>query len=75
MSAQQDAPSPEQDRSLNFDEAPRKPWYRVDDFLAMGLGVFIIAVAATSALIMRPENTSQLAAEHQEAKVQVAGSG
>jgi len=41
----------------------------------MGLGVLIIAVAATSALIMRPENTSQLAAEHQEAKVQVAGSG
>lgn len=71
MSAQQDDPSPEQDRSVDFDEAPRKPWYRVDDFLAMGLGVFIIAIAATSALIMRPEKMSQLAAEHQEAKVKL----
>lgn len=71
MSVQQVTPGDEQDRSLDVEETPRSPWYRVDDFLAMGLGVLIIAVAATTALMMRPANISQLVTEHQETKVQI----
>ena len=71
MSAQQDFQAPGQEQPLPFDESPRKPWYRVDDFLAMGLAVLIISIAAAGAWMTSPVNRFDLATEHQFAKEQL----
>ena len=71
MSTQESPQSLEQSDTRVTDDASRRPWYRVDDFLAMGLGGLIIVFAAAISLMMSPANRSELALEHQNVKAQL----
>jgi len=50
---------------------PPQRWYRVDDFLAMGLGALIIMVAAASSWATRPGNLAELTQAHQTVKTEL----
>ena len=71
MSSYTDRVEPSPNESTPLEELPRRPWYRVDDFLAMGLGALIIFIAAASALTARPATLPQLAQDHQAAKTRL----
>lgn len=71
MSQQSIAPNSDGANSSEseIEEAIRpRPWYRVDDFLAMGLAALFIVVAACSALLTSPSNLSELKEKHQAVK-------
>lgn len=53
---------------LSADESPKTPWYRHDDTMAMGLGFFVILVAAAIGWLSRPSNFSELNNQLQSAK-------
>jgi len=53
------------------ESSPPQRWYRVDDFLAMGLGALIIMVAAAGSLATRPGNFTELTQAHQIVKTQL----
>jgi len=57
--------------TTSLNEIPPRPWYRIEDFLAMGLGAFIIVVAAVISIVDRPANMSKLVQEHQAVKSQM----
>lgn len=69
MSSTPNESAPNPDESTPVEVSPRRPWYRVDDFLAMGLAALIIITAAVSALAVRPTNFPQLVQDHQAAKL------
>jgi len=57
--------------ATTLNEIPPRPWYRIEDFLAMGLGAFIIVVAALISMVNRPANMSELVQDHQAIKSQM----
>jgi len=62
---------PNNDRLEPQNSGAKRPWYQLDDILAMGLGILIIAVAAGTALVNRPDNLPKLVDSYQEAKSQL----
>ncbi len=50
----------------------RTAWYRVDDFLAIGLGILFLLIAMTAGWIARPSNYAQMADELRANKQQLS---
>jgi uncharacterized integral membrane protein (TIGR00698 family) len=59
------------DNSTPTEGSRRQPWYRVDDFLAMGLGAAIILIAAACSILSRPSDLPQLSEQYRATKAQI----
>lgn len=51
---------------------PVRPWYRMEDYVAMGIALLFVLLAGLWAVVLKPDNASELAAKHRMTEQQLS---